>query len=182
MTLSSDERTTLYAAAAIRRKLNKVRNAAAAQERRERDKAIRAAHVISGAELAARQRQPRQHDRAYLAWLRRAPCVAGIVEGGCDGAVQAAHLRMNIAGRQGPGMQRKPDDQWCSPLCARHHIHDQHTGSEAAFWGRLGIDPFALCSALHAAFLDGAEPDVAVRHFTTRLARNPAGVQGETHE
>jgi len=160
MTLSAEERATVNAAAAIRRRENKAKNAQATQARRERDKAVRAAHVAAGPELAARQRQPRIHDHAYLAWLRRCPCIAGLYEfGTCEGPTQAAHLRMNIAGRQGPGMQRKPDDCWATPLCEKHHIRDQHTQSEAAFWGRLGVDPFALASELYASFLAGAEPE-----------------------
>jgi len=108
------------------------------------------------------QRQPRVHDHAYLAWLRRAPCLAGLTEGGCQGPVQACHLRMSIPGRPNPGLANKADDAFAWPGCVHHHIEDQHRSSEAAFFGRLGIDPFDLCGALYGAFAAGQDPAAAL--------------------
>ena len=105
--------------------------------------------------IAKKQRRPRVHDPAYLAWLRRAPCLAGLIEGGCRGPIQACHLRMSIPHRPNPGLANKADDCWAWPGCAHHHLEDQHRGSEAAFFRRLGVDPFELCAALYAAFNDG---------------------------
>ncbi len=125
--------------------------------------------------VAPGQRQPRVHDKPYLAWVRRLPCVscAVIILGGYmspsaprGGSTQAAHLRMSIPGRPNAGMQQKPDDIWCTPLCASCHA-EQHAGSEQAFWDELEIDPFDLCRALRAAYeadSDGAE---IIRKFSS---------------
>jgi len=115
-------------------------------------RALRKARPAKVQPVAEGQRQPRKRDRAYLAWIRRLPCIAGLVEGGCDGPVQAAHLRMAGGGRRNPGLGAKPDDRFATPLCERHHLHDQHRGSEAAFWARLGISPHALCDTLSTVF------------------------------
>jgi hypothetical protein len=58
--------------------------------------------------IAKGQRQPRVHDHGYLAWLRRAPCIAGLIEGGCQGPVQACHLRMSIPAAPTPGSPTRP--------------------------------------------------------------------------
>ncbi|HLK25635.1 MAG TPA: hypothetical protein VKT30_13345 [Caulobacteraceae bacterium] len=112
--------------------------------------------------IAKGQRQPRRRDHGYLAWLRRAPCLAGLIEGGCEGPVQACHLRMSIPGRPNPGLANKPDDGFAWPGCAHHHLDDQHRASEAAFFRRLGVDPFALCRGLYGAFKAGEEPAAAL--------------------
>jgi hypothetical protein len=112
--------------------------------------------------IAKGQRRPRLHDHAYLAWLRRAPCLAGLIEGGCQGPIQACHLRMSIPGRPNPGLANKPDDAFAWPGCAHHHIDDQHRRSEAAFFQRLGVDPFELCRALYGAFKAGEDPAAAL--------------------
>jgi hypothetical protein len=112
--------------------------------------------------IANGQRRPRLHDHAYLAWLRRAPCLAGLIEGGCDGPIQACHLRMSIPGRPNPGLANKPDDAFAWPGCAHHHIDDQHRRSEAVFLQRLGVDPFDLCKALYGAFEADEDPAAAL--------------------
>ena len=113
------------------------------------------------------QRQPRQRDNGYLAWLRRLPCVAGVIEGGCAGPIQAAHIRFSDAGRGrvNPGMMRKPDDSSAVSLCERHHLHDQHRGSERKFWERLGVEPSALAAALYAAYQAGGDGAAVIREF-----------------
>lgn len=119
-----------------------------------------------------RTKPPRQVDKGYLAWLRRLPCVAGAVEGAatCDGPIQAAHLRFSDAarGRTNPGMMRRPDDRFACSLCEKHHIRDQHAGSERAFWARLGIDPGELTDALYAAFLADQDGAAVIQQFARR--------------
>lgn len=118
--------------------------------------------------IAEGQRQPRERDPGFLAFLRRLPCVAGLVEGGgCSGAVQAAHTRFSDAkhGRRNSGMQAKPSDRHATSLCAGHHLHDQHAGSEVAFWARLGIDPGDLSAALHRAYQAGEDGAAVLRRF-----------------
>lgn len=128
----------------------------------------------------------RVRDNTHLAWIRRLPCIAGLVEGGCDGSIEAAHVRFADAasGWDAPGMQRKPSDDRALPLCRHHHQQDQHTGSERAFWARLGVWPPVLCKALYAASKAGGEglliiqthlEDAAVVAWQVRQARKSGG-------
>ena len=111
---------------------------------------------------AAEAGRARVRDPGFLAFVRRLPCIAGLVEGGCEGPIEAAHIRYSDAalGRVNPGLQAKPSDRWSTPLCRHHHQHDQHARAERVFWERLGIDPGILSMALYAAYLgdgDGLE-------------------------
>lgn len=159
MTRTLEERQTLDAASAIKRRESK--------ERRVARKQAATSYVRTLVASGAAGKQPRERNNIYLAWLRRLPCVAGAAEGCCVGPVEAAHLRFSDAarGRINSGMQAKPADRWATPLCNHHHQHDQHKGNERAFWDRLGIDPGDLCEALHAAFLAGQEGAPVVRRF-----------------
>ena len=121
-------------------------------------KAIKKARPAKVIPTAEGQRQPRKRDNAYLQWIRRQPCAAARL-GGCDGPVQAAHLRYSDAarGRVNPGLQQKPSDLLTTPLCAAHHAM-QHAGAERLFWAVVGIDPALLCDQLrHAYEADGSE-------------------------
>lgn len=137
-----------------------VRRKAFRQARRERQKAI--------GKPAVGQRRPRVRDNGFLAFLRRLPCIAGLVEGGCSGPIEAAHLRFSdfARARINPGMGCKPSDQFANPLCDGHHIHDQHEGRERSFWERLGVDPADLCADLYAAYLAGEDGEPIVRRHT----------------
>lgn len=114
------------------------------------------------------QRAPRQRDPAYLAWLRRQPCVIC----GTRRKVEAAHVRAGYpdAGWAPTGMMQKPDDRRSVPLCSAHHREGpdaQHRASERAWWSNHGIDPPDLCRALYAAFEAGHNADAVLRRFTT---------------
>lgn len=129
-------------------------------EKKARDKAIDRARK--------EQRQPRERDPGYLAFLRRLPCIAGLLgDGDCEGATQAAHLRFSDhkQGRTNPGLQSKPSDRHATPLCAGHHLRDQHAGEERAFWNRLGIDPGDLSNALYAAYLNDGDGSKVLQRF-----------------
>jgi hypothetical protein len=90
------------------------------------------------------QRQPREHNEAYLDFIRSCPCCL------CDDntTVEAAHLRVGSIGdgKRDTGMGEKSSDRWALPLCGRHH-REQHAMDEREFWASYGINPFAL--ALH---------------------------------
>lgn len=122
--------------------------------------------------FAEKEARGRLVDRIYRAWVRRLPCIAGLVKGGCSGPIEAAHLRFSdfAAGRANPGMQRKSDDTWCLPLCRHHHQSDQHKRSERGFWADLGIDPNALAKALHDAFGRDHDGLSVIRQFTRKDA------------
>ena len=116
-------------------------------------KAKRKARPAKVRPTAEGQRKPRERDPGFLAFLRRQPCaVAGP---GCDGAVQAAHLRTHAPGERPTGMGRKPDDSRCLPLCAEHH-RQQHATNELRFWAVAGIDPFQLAAELYRRYLEQA--------------------------
>jgi hypothetical protein len=118
---------------------------------------------------AAGQKEPREADLGYLAFLRRLPCIAGLMGAAdCKGATQAAHLRFSDAskGRRNPGMQAKPHDRHATPLCAHHHLHDQHVRQEQAFWNGLGIDPGDLSRVLYFTYLQGEDGLAVLRRFT----------------
>lgn len=98
--------------------------------------------------MTLRQRQPREEDPAWLAIVRKMPCLI------CRRTPSdPAHLRTGARqyGKPHTGMGEKPSDRWVLPLCRDHH-EDQHRGNELAWWVRHGFpDPFAVAIALYAA-------------------------------
>lgn len=114
-----------------------------------------------------RQRAPRQHDAAHLAFVRSQPCCIN----GCNRPAEAAHLRMACParGKLPTGMGEKPDDRWTTPLCGYHHrtgVLAQHKMAEEEFWKLRGIDPFALAIGLFEQSGGGAralQPKLATR-------------------
>lgn len=100
------------------------------------------------------QRQPREECPAFLAFVRRRPCVAC----GAPPPSQAAHVRYSDAarGHVNPGVGAKSDDRRCVPLCADCHLDapdSQHrTGDERKFWARVGTDPDEVAARLWAQF------------------------------
>jgi hypothetical protein len=109
-----------------------------------------------------RQRQPRQEDAGFLKFTRTLPCcVCGTI-----GMSQAAHIRMANASLKKPpsGMQEKPDDIWCVPLCGPRlgrfptvigcHA-EQHAMNERDFWDRSGFDPFVIAAWNYASYRVG---------------------------
>lgn len=104
--------------------------------------------------MTLRQRQPRVQDRAFLAFVRRQPCVS------CHAAPpsQAMHIRGACPERdkRETGKGEKPSDRWCLAGCARCHLDGPqalHKVGEAAFFKRLRIDPFHIATMLYAQFL-----------------------------
>lgn len=80
---------------------------------------------------------------AHLQWVRGHVCC--VDNSACDGPVQAAHVRMGLAG----GMALKPPHDRVVPLCEDHH-RTQHTMGERPFWREVGIDPVELAAAFAA--------------------------------
>lgn len=94
------------------------------------------------------QRQPREEDPAYLAYIRTLSCLVCLRSGPSD----PAHLRsasLQYAKRL-TGMGEKPDDKWTLPLCRPHH-DEQHRQNELSWWASKGIpDPFGRAEELYA--------------------------------
>ncbi len=93
-------------------------------------------------------KNPRLYDPAFLAWLRKRPC---IISGRTP--VEACHIRMGnpALGKVAAGMQEKPSDFWCVPLHPDLH-REQHSMNEEAFWKKYGINPFIAALRLYAEF------------------------------
>ncbi|MDB6036047.1 MAG: hypothetical protein JWM16_6385 [Verrucomicrobiales bacterium] len=104
------------------------------------------------------QRQPRQEDPAFLAYVRTLPCLVCARPGPND----PAHIRSAapLYGKRYTGKGEKPDDKWVLPLCRPHH-NAQHRESELGWWAGMGIpDPFAVAEALYAARPGASKPRV----------------------
>ena len=92
-----------------------------------------------------RQREPRQHDKRHLDFVRSQPCCIC----GEDTTVEAAHIRTGSIphGKRSTGMQEKPSDKWAVPLCKVHH-DQQHSMNEMKFWAMHRKDPFMIAIGL----------------------------------
>jgi len=107
------------------------------------------------------QRQPRETDSGFLAYLRRQPCDARHM-GGCSGPIQAAHIRFSdvAKGSVNPGMGRKNHDRNATALCEGHHIHGQHRTNERAWWAAIGRDTYDTAAAHFSAYQRSNHADV----------------------
>ena len=119
------------------------------------------------------QRDPRQVDPAFMAWLHvDTDCIACLIEGrpARTGPIEAAHQKLAIASkgwREG-GLGPRIHDHRCAPLCAWHHRlapNSCDTGGQRKFWDRLGLgDGVAdFCRDLHTAFTTD-EPALPIIH------------------
>jgi hypothetical protein len=111
--------------------------------------------------MSLRQRDPRQHDEAHLAFVRTRQCCIPY----CKRQAEAAHIRMGCRaiGKEPTGMAEKPHDKWTCPLCPYHHrigAGSQHSMCEADFWALMGLNPFAIAAELWIAS-GGAEREAA---------------------
>lgn len=100
-----------------------------------------------------RQREPREENRAFLAFVRQQKCCV------CSRVPShAAHIRMACPERnkRATGKGEKPSDRWAVPLCPGCHQDDpgaQHrVGDEEKFWRVAGVDPFQVAADLYAEF------------------------------
>lgn len=93
-----------------------------------------------------RQKQPRKHASAHLAFIRDLPC---LVTG--SRPVEAAHIRYADPRyfKRAVGGSEKPDDKWTVPLSPAEH-HKQHAMNEQAYWAETGIDPVFVAALLWA--------------------------------
>lgn len=148
--ISAEKRARL---AELRREIRDLTSDDKDVQRRARAKARKARQAAIG-KPAKGQREPRETDPGFLAYLRRQPCEAAHL-GGCSGPIEAAHIRYSDAthGRN-PGMQSKNHDRNANPLCREHHQRDQHAGAERAFWSRLGKDAYETAAKHYARYLN----------------------------
>lgn len=165
--LPADQRAERDHHKAAIRKIERPMKAAAKAARAVEKKATKRAV----GKRAPGQREVRELDRGFLAYLRRLPCIAGLMTGGgCAGPIEAAHIRFSLHGKgRNPGMGRKNHDRCATPLCKSHHHSDQHKRSEVAFWADLGVDAYDLAADLYADYVAGGDGSAVLRRFTPKL-------------
>lgn len=131
-----------------RRELADIARRRHVKEARDRAKAARP--------VSPKASRGRERNNAYLAWLRRQPCVARHM-GGCDGPVQACHIRTPSLERGKPltGMGVKPSDKYSTALCMAHHAAQHARGNELAWWRSINRDPFTTAEGLFSDFEAG---------------------------
>lgn len=111
-----------------------------------------------------RQREPRERDDAYLAFVRTQPCTTC----GSHGPIDAAHIRALSPeyGKRLTGKGEKPHDRWAVPLCRDCH-RAQHSMNELEWWASKGFpDPFAIAVALYAVRPQPSKPQPERRKRT----------------
>lgn len=149
MSLDRNKRDRL---AELRREIAAI-TAETPEQRRDRRARAKAQRDAVKASRAPGKRQPRQHDKPYLAFIRRQPCmICGTTRG-----VEAAHVRAGYpeAGWRSTGMGEKPNDRRTLPLCASCHREGpkaQHASGERRWWEGHGIFPPHAAEALAGQF------------------------------
>lgn len=111
-----------------------------------------------------KSRGGRREERDHLAFIRKLPCVVC----GTRRMVEAAHVRFSDAayGKGMTPMGAKPDDRFCTPLCADDHRTGpdaQHAHDERAWWDRKGIDPLAVAAALFSCSGDEEAAELIIQ-------------------
>lgn len=85
----------------------------------------------------------------YRALVTQCPCLRCGME-----PSESAHVRFaSAAFGKASGLQKKPDDRFCVPLCAQCHRLDrdaQHNQGERAFWEAIDINPLLVAANLYA--------------------------------
>lgn len=120
--------------------------------------------------MTLRQRQPREENPAYLAYVRTLPCLIC----GRPGS-DPAHIRSAAPhyGKRQTGMGEKPSDCWVLPLCRFHHTEQHNRGNELAWWASYGIDPFPVAVALYASRPGANLPRREPRRQIVKTGRKP---------
>jgi hypothetical protein len=81
----------------------------------------------------------RIRDRDHVKSVAKQPCLI------CGRRPADAH-HLRIA--QSPALGRKVSDEFVVPLCRGHHREVHHSGDEAAWWNKIGVDPTISARAL----------------------------------
>lgn len=87
-------------------------------------------------------RGPRRSFPSHLKWIRGFPCAVEH-HGGCEGRIEAAHVRRG----NHAGVGQKPADYHALPLCSGHHA-EQHRIGEESFERKYSVSLQAIASDL----------------------------------
>jgi hypothetical protein len=84
--------------------------------------------------------EPRRvRDRDHVRHVAKQPCLI------CGRQPSDAH---HLRFAQSRAMGRKVSDEFIVPLCRGHHREVHRCGDEAAWWGKVGVDPIVAARAL----------------------------------
>jgi len=87
---------------------------------------------------------PQLRSDPHLRWIRGHECSV-IHSGGCEGKIEACHVRTGTDG----GMGVKPSDNFSIPCCSGHHA-EQHRMGEGPFEAKHKISMRKIADALWA--------------------------------
>jgi hypothetical protein len=104
----------------------------------DRGKKQRRSSVIDKSTLALPEPR-RLRDREHVRYVTQKPCLI------CGRRpADAHHLRF----AQNRALNRKVSDEFTVPLCRGHHREVHHSGDEAVWWIKAGLDPTITARAL----------------------------------
>jgi hypothetical protein len=84
--------------------------------------------------------EPRRvRDREHVRYVTQQPCLI------CGRRPSDAH---HLRYAQNRALSRKVSDEFTVPLCRGHHREVHHSGDEATWWSKAGIDPIVTARAL----------------------------------
>lgn len=110
--------------------------------------------LLKHAGVAPRSRiSPEERNPDYRRLVTALPCLRCGME-----PSEPAHVRYACAAfGKASGMQKKPEDRFCVPLCSGCHRLDrdaQHNRGERAFWETIDINPLLVAAHLYAVRAD----------------------------
>jgi hypothetical protein len=108
------------------------------QRRSKRSKKGRRSNVIDKGVLAFPEPR-RVRDREHVRYVTQQCCLI------CGRRPSDAH---HLRFAQSRALSRKVSDEFIVPLCRGHHREVHHSGDEAAWWTKAGINPTATARAL----------------------------------
>jgi hypothetical protein len=107
--------------------------------------------------------EPRRiRDREHVRHVAKCPCLV------CGRQPSDAH---HLRFAQSRALGRKVSDEFTVPLCRGHHREVHRYGDEAAWWGKIGIDPIAAARTL---WLDTHPQLTGPHNMPAEVERSPA--------
>lgn len=107
------------------------------------------------------QRDPRQHDKNHLQFVRGLPCCVC----GDNTSTEAAHVKKGDPMISKPSSgSAKPHDKFTVPLCGKCH-RSQHAMNEEQWWEIAELDPIKIALAIYSVSGDHEQGErIALRY------------------